>query len=126
VIRVHHVGYVVRDLERYAASLPGLALEKEVIDPVQNARIALYQVGDASRIELIQPLGEGAFTWAHLERAGEGPHHICYEGIGADAIGDYLREYKLMRVRGPVHAVLFDRDVVFAVTRQRAIVEFIL
>jgi methylmalonyl-CoA/ethylmalonyl-CoA epimerase len=126
VIRVHHVGYVVRDLDLYAASLPGLHLEKEVIDPVQNARIALFQVGDASRIELIQPLGETSFTWAHLDRSGEGLHHICYEGIAADAIDDYLRRHRLMRVRGPVHAILFDRDVIFAVTRQRAIVEFIL
>jgi methylmalonyl-CoA/ethylmalonyl-CoA epimerase len=126
MIRLHHVGYVVRDLERYAASMPGLSLEREVVDPVQNARIALYGVGDASRIELIQPFDESAFTWAHLERTGEGMHHICYEGIGADAIDNYLRQYRLMRVRGPVHAPLFDRDVIFTVTRQRAIVEFIL
>ncbi|WP_257550904.1 VOC family protein [Sphingopyxis sp. DBS4] len=126
MIRIHHVGYVVRDLNAYAASLPGLEFEAEVVDEIQNARIALYRVGDASRIELIQPLGESAFTWAHLNRSGEGLHHICYEGIGADAIDDYLRQHRLMRVRGPVHAVLFDRNVLFAVTRQRAIVEFIL
>lgn len=126
MIRIHHIGYVVRDLDRYAASLPGLQFEKEVVDPVQNARLALYTVGDASRVELIQPLDESAFTWAHLDRSGEGLHHICYEGVGADDIDDYLRQNRLMRVRGPVHAMLFDRDVLFAVTRQRAIVEFIL
>jgi methylmalonyl-CoA/ethylmalonyl-CoA epimerase len=126
VIRLHHVGYVVRDLDEYAASLPGLDLEKEVVDPTQNARIALYAVGDGSRIELIQPLDESAFTWAHLKRAGEGLHHVCYEGLDRGAIDDYFRVHRLMRVRGPVHAVLFDRDVVFAVTRRRAIVEFIL
>jgi methylmalonyl-CoA/ethylmalonyl-CoA epimerase len=126
VIRLHHVGYVVRDLDAYEASLPGLICEKNVVDPIQNARIALYQIGDASRIELIQPLDESAFTWAHLDRAGEGLHHICYEGVSADIIEDYLRQHRLMLVRGPVHAVLFDRQVIFAVTRQRAIVEFIL
>ncbi len=126
MIRVHHVGYVVRDLDAYAASLPGLVLEKEVVDPVQDARIALYTVGDASRIELIQPLSEKAFTWAHIARAGEGLHHVCYEGVGASEIDAYLRQYRMLRVRGPIPAILFDRDVVFAVTRQRAIVEFIL
>ncbi|AVF38696.1 VOC family protein [Pandoraea apista] len=126
MIRVHHVGYVVRDLEIYAKSLPGLTLEKEVIDPIQDARIALYTVGDASRVELIQPLSDSAYTWSHLERAGEGLHHICYEGISASDIDDYIRRYRLLRVRGPIPAVLFDRDVIFAVTRQRAIVEFIL
>ena len=126
MIRVHHVGYVVKDLDRFAASLPGLVLENEVVDPLQNARLAIYQVGDASRVELIQPLSDNAFTWAHLERFGEGLHHICYEGISADSLDDHLREHRMMRVRGPMPAILFGRDVVFAVTRQKTIVEFIL
>lgn len=126
MIRIHHAGYVVRDIDTYAASLPGLTLEKKVFDPVQNAQIALFTVGDASRIELIQPLADNAYTWGHLQRSGEGLHHICYEGIGASDIDAYLQKHRLLRVRGPIPAVLFEREVVFAVTRQRAIVEFIL
>jgi methylmalonyl-CoA/ethylmalonyl-CoA epimerase len=125
-MRIHHLGYVVRNIESFQASLPGLILEKAVDDPLQNARLALYSVGDGSRVELIQPHDETAFTWAHLDRAGEGLHHICYEGVTHDVLDDILKRHRLFKIRGPMHAVLFDRDVVFAVTRQRSILEFIL
>lgn len=126
MIRVHHVGYLVRDIEGFAASLPGLTLENSVEDPLQNAKLALYRVGDGSYVELIQPLSSTAFTWAHLNRNGEGLHHVCYEGIPLDALDRVLKEHRMIKVRGPMHAILFGRDVVFAVTRQRSIIEFLL
>lgn len=126
MIRVHHVGYLVRDIERFAASLPGLTLKNLVEDPLQNAKLALYGVGDGSYVELIQPLSSTAFTWAHLNRNGEGLHHVCYEGIPLDALDRVLKEHRMIKVRGPMHAILFGRDVVFAVTRQRSIIEFLL
>ncbi len=123
---MHHVGYLVRDIEGFAASLPGLTLENSVEDPLQNAKLALYRVGDGSYVELIQPLSSTAFTWAHLNRNGEGLHHVCYEGIPLDALDRVLKEHRMIKVRGPMHAILFGRDVVFAVTRQRSIIEFLL
>jgi catechol 2,3-dioxygenase-like lactoylglutathione lyase family enzyme len=125
-VRIHHVGYVVRDAEAYRKSLPGLQLLKTVIDPVQDAELSLYEVGTGSLVELIQPLSPAAFTWEHLERSGEGLHHICYEGIAAADLDLVLRNHRLFKIRGPIHATLFGRDVVFAATRQRAIVEFLL
>lgn len=125
-MKIHHVGYVVKDLERYAESLPGLSLIKAVDDPVQKARLALYDAGGASLVELIQPLEPQAYTWAHLQRAGEGLHHICYEGLDADGVQDVITRHRMIKVLGPVSAVLFDRPVIFAVTRSRAIVEFVL
>jgi len=32
----------------------------------------------------------------------------------------------MLKLRGPMPAILFGRDVVFAMTRQKAIVEFLL
>jgi catechol 2,3-dioxygenase-like lactoylglutathione lyase family enzyme len=125
VIRLHHVGYVVRDIDAYAEGFPGLDFERAVDDPVQEARLALYRAGPAY-IELIAPSGPGAFTWAHLERSGEGLHHICYEGADEAAIEEILRERRMMKIRGPMHAPLFDRPVLFAMTRKKAIVEFLL
>jgi Glyoxalase/Bleomycin resistance protein/Dioxygenase superfamily len=125
-VRIHHIGYVVRNAEEYRKSLPGLCLLKSVVDPIQNAEISLYEVGTGSLVELVQPLSPGAFTWDHLERSGEGLHHICYEGVKADELDIILRQHRLFKIRGPIHATLFDRDVVFAATRQRAIVEFLL
>ena len=124
-IRVSHIGYVVRDIMDYSAGMPGLGHVRTVDDPVQNARLGLYQVG-ASLIELIQPLGPKAFVWGHLSRAGEGLHHICYENLSNAEVEQLILRHKMVKVRGPLHAVLFDRQVVFAVTRNRSVVEFLL
>jgi methylmalonyl-CoA/ethylmalonyl-CoA epimerase len=124
-MRLHHIGYVVRDIEAFAAGFPGLAFERDVEDPLQKARLALYRAAPAW-IELIQPHGPEAFTWAHLERAGEGLHHICYEGADETAVEEILRERRMLKIRGPMHAPLFDRPVLFAMTRTKAIVEFLL
>jgi Glyoxalase/Bleomycin resistance protein/Dioxygenase superfamily len=125
-LRVHHVGYVVRDIEAFASSMPGLTLKKTVEDPLQNAKLSLYSVGDSSYVELIQPSDASSFTWAHLQRTGEGLHHICYEGILKHEIEPLFKKHRLFKVRGPIFAPLFEREVVFAITRQRAILEFLL
>lgn len=125
-MRIHHVGYIVKNIDLYAQSLPGLVLENRVHDPLQHADLALYKVGDGSYIELIQPISEKAFTWAHLAKYGETMHHICYEGVAIEHLDQLLKKHRMMKIRGPIHAILFNRDVVFAVTRQRAIVEFLL
>jgi hypothetical protein len=127
VIGIHHVGYVVKNIEQYSQSMPGLSLEKSVEDPMQRATLALYSVGNGNcLIELIQPHDEKAYTWAHLQRNGEGMHHICYCGLDADAVVKLITAHRMLKVLGPIPAVLFDRPVIFAVTRTRALVEFLL
>jgi Glyoxalase/Bleomycin resistance protein/Dioxygenase superfamily len=125
-MRVHHIGYVVHDIAKFERSLPGLVVEKIVEDPLQNATLALYSIGSGSLVELIQPHDSSAYTWAFLDRVGQGLHHICYEGIAPHDLNAVLAKHKLFKVLGPINAVLFDRDVVFAMTRERTIVEFLL
>lgn len=125
---LHHVGYVVRDIEAYARGLPGLEQMRVVDDPLQHARLALYGIAGSSSpyVELIQPLIPEAFTWQHLDRAGEGLHHICYGGLDEAGVLALICERRMLKVRGPIPAVLFGRDVIFAVTQKKAIVEFVL
>lgn len=124
--RIHHVGYVVSDIDTYAASFPMATLENAVFDPLQNAKIAIYAVGGGARLEFIQPSGPDSFTWAFLQRSGAGLHHVCYEVVDLTRLDQIIRDHKMLKLRGPMPAVLFGRDVVFAMTRQRAIVEFLL
>lgn len=123
---LHHVGYVVDDIEAAVKSMPGLTRVKTVEDDIQNARLCLYRLGGDTQVEFIQPLSDAAFTWSWLEQNGAGLHHVCYDGIDARKLDSVLREHRLLKVRGPMPAVLFDRDVVFAMTRQRTILEFVL
>ena len=123
---VNHVGYVVRSIDNFRQTLPPLNLIKAVDDPVQRARIALLGLSGGSAIELIQPVDSESFTWNFLEKYGEGIHHVCYEGYSIEELEVIFRERRMIKIRGPIPAPLFDRDVIFAMTKSRAIVEFII
>ena len=124
--RIHHIGYVVDDIEGYASGFPGAILENSVFDPLQGAKLAVYTVGNGVRLEFIQPAGPDSFTWGFLQRSGSGLHHICYEGFELAEVTKAILDRRMLKLRGPMPAVLFGRDVVFAMTRQKAIVEFML
>jgi len=98
----------------------------EAEDPEQKARLALYSGHSDAFIELIQPMCDESFTWNFLQKNGEGFHHLCYEAT-LDEIMKYSVEKKLVKVLGPVPAVLFgNRDVMFYVDRNRMVVEFLI
>ena len=124
--RIHHIGYVVSNISNYSSAFPEIVLENSVFDPLQEANLSLYKVGDGSLLEFIQPVGERSFTWGFLQSRGDGLHHVCYEGMSLDVIEQFIRLHKMFKLRGPMPAILFNRDVVFAITRQKAILEFML
>lgn len=123
---LHHVGYVVRDITCYqkVLNLPSPLIQ--VTDPMQQALIALFKQPGNPYIELIQPLNESSPTWNFLQKHGEGFHHHCYECM-EEAMWQQVTSQRMIKVMGPVPAVLFDgRTVYFFVTRKMEIVEFLL
>lgn len=125
-MKVHHIGYVVRSIEAAAGALPGLRLVDKVFDPIQQAELALYAL-DNINIEFICPSGEQSFTWRFLDKTGGGYHHLCYEADSLEAVDREIRAHRMVKVLGPVPAVLFGgRQVVFAYSRNKDIVEFLV
>ena len=124
--KLHHIGYVVEDIDDFKKSFPSMSTIAVVNDPVQHARIELLAPDQGSYIELIEPASPDAFTWNFLKKKGQGPHHICYEGYSQDELNSLFLEKKMIKLRGPIPAVLFDRQVIFAMSRTKCIIEFIL
>lgn len=124
--KVNHVGYVVKSIEAFKKTLPPMNLIKLVEDPVQRAKIELLGLPHGSSIELIEPLDSQSFTWNFLEKHGDGIHHVCYEGYSIQEIEKIFLERRMINLRGPMPAILFGRDVIFAMTRSKSIVEFII
>jgi len=106
---VTQIGIIVRDIEasieQYCAIL---GLEKPpviVTDPYDKAntryrgqptearaKLAFFHVGQVD-IELIEPLG-GQSTWQeHLDKKGEGVHHIAFVVPDPDAAVAHLAEH---------------------------------
>jgi len=81
LIRVHHVGLVVRRLEDGLAlwqDLLGLRIAKQATVRDQGVRAALLPIG-RSEIELLEPIDPEGGVAKFLEKRGEGLHHVCFE-----------------------------------------------
>lgn len=124
--KIHHVGYVAEDIETFKNSFVQMNLVSKILDVIQDAKIELLTVGDGSFVELIQPLSPKAFTWNFMRKNKQGLHHICYEGYSLEEVEELITKTKMMKIRGPIPAILFNRDVIFAMTRSRDIIEFII
>ena len=126
-MKLHHTGFVVADMAKFAKYHPLGACVAEVEDPLQNAKLALFRNHSDVFTELIQPLGESAFTWNALQKNGNHFHHFCYTVNQLDQADKLASEYRMLKVLGPIPAVLFaGLEVVFYYTRNQQIVEFII
>jgi len=124
-IRLHHLGIIVADIEAYLRQSLWQPERPVVTDPIQQARLCLTKAapGDATFIELVQPLGESSPLWGALQRGG-GWHHLCL-AVTTQAAGDALmRERRLLAVTPWQPAVLFGgRMVRFVYSRNRELLE---
>ena len=73
-----HIGIAVESIDDGLDIYEALGLEVEAIEvvPEQGVRVAFLPVGD-SRLELLEPTGPDSPIARHLERRGQGLHHIC-------------------------------------------------
>jgi methylmalonyl-CoA/ethylmalonyl-CoA epimerase len=80
VTQINHIGIAVKDLETAARVYEAMGLSvSEIVDvPEQKARVAFIPVGEAA-IELVQPTSEDSPVAGHLEKRGEGLHHLALQ-----------------------------------------------
>lgn len=126
-MKLHHIGYIVKDITQYEKNLLFEEKIKQIFDPVQNSNMSLYSNFNDAFIELIQPLNEESFTYNFLQKSGSSYHHLCYEVSSREELMSIAGEQKLIIVKGPIPAILFDnREVWFYYSRNKQIVEFVI
>jgi methylmalonyl-CoA/ethylmalonyl-CoA epimerase len=79
--RVHHIDYVVRDLEQALEQMRRLfSLEPVTLKVLEGSRkVALFEIGDL-RLALVEPLdGQESLAGRWLREHGEGFFHIAFE-----------------------------------------------
>ena len=92
-VRVDHIGIAVESVTDAEPLLRLLGAEKLVHeeDPTGAFRWAYYLLGDASRVELIEPVeGEESFLTDFLAERGPGMHHVTLEVADMDAAAEAL------------------------------------
>jgi len=84
-IRVDHVGIAVESVAAAAPVLQALGCERLLDETVEGRfRWVYYRLGDASRIELVEPVAEDTFLTDFLDRNGPGLHHVTLEVADID------------------------------------------
>lgn len=85
--KIHHVGYVVPDLDAAIALHErqyGVGVVVREVLPDQGVEAAALEVG-TGQIELIQPVDPDGSVARYLERRGAGLHHTAFEVEDLDA-----------------------------------------
>ncbi|WP_273845176.1 methylmalonyl-CoA epimerase [Rubrobacter calidifluminis] len=78
--RIHHLGYVVRDLRSAVAfyeEVFGMRHLQTEMSEEQGVLAARLQAGDVE-LELLQPTNPDSPVGRFLARRGEGMHHVAY------------------------------------------------
>jgi len=103
-VRVDHVGIAVHSVEAAEPVLSALGCIRHSDEAVtsdgsvpydeadQDARFrwTYYRIGDASRVELIEPIAADTFLTDFLDRHGPGFHHVTLEVGDLDRLVEHL------------------------------------
>jgi len=127
-MRFHHTGLIVESIATFESRLVYEEKILEVLDPIQDAKLALYKNFGDSFIELIEPISPAAFTWNFLRKANSPLyHHFCYEVTDQNELEKIQIKYRLIPILDPIPAKLFNDELVcFFYTRNKMIVEFLI
>lgn len=96
--KVDHIGVAVRSIDD---ALPFytdvLGMELQGIEEVESekVKVAFIKVGD-TKIELLEPTSVESAIAIHLEKRGEGIHHVA---LGVDSIQERIEEIKAKGIR---------------------------
>jgi len=126
-MKLHHIGIVVRSISGYENNFLYEKKLDEVVDPIQNAKIALYKSFSETLIELIEPINEDSLLWGVLNKRGNHIHHLCYAHHDIDEIIEKSKKLGYLKILGPVRAILFqNKNVIFFYTKNKEIIEFLV
>lgn len=127
-MQIHHVGYLVKKMDRAIAAFSGLGYEMEtpvVYDDYREIDICFLTLG-GYRIELISPKNTKSVVAGLLKKLGNCPYHICYccKDINKEVLR--LREKGYVMNDEPHEAIaLSNRKVCFMIHPYLGMIELL-
>ena len=126
-MRVDHIGYAVKDIEKAKKSMEALGYEFDatVEDKDRNVRIAFGEL-DGYRVELVAPMGESSPVDMQLSKIGPTPYHICYKSEDIEADIERLKKSRFKVTVPLVPAIAFNnKKVVFMYSLSVGLIEIV-
>jgi methylmalonyl-CoA/ethylmalonyl-CoA epimerase len=128
-MRLHHVAYLTKNIDRKAdelCRLLGVSRSSEpVVDPGQGVRIVFLDLG-TTQLELIEPAGAESPVAKRVLKS-PGLFHLCFE---VDDLDETLRQLEASEeatiIKPPQPApAIGNRRVAFVVTTGNDLIEFV-
>jgi len=93
IVKINHIGIAVARLGERLKFWEALGLEPGDTETVasEQVRVSFLPVGE-SRIELLESTDASSTVGRHLEKRGEGIHHLALQVCGLDSILDRLQD----------------------------------
>jgi len=128
MLKIHHIGIVVKNIEKYLQNSPYKKNTDVVYDPIQYSNIVMLDgKKNEPLVELIEPMNSKSMTYSFFKKNGNSVHHICYQAKNIDIVDEYIKKYKFKKILGPVEAKIFDnQSVVFAYSSSQGLIEFLI
>lgn len=86
-LTVHHIGYLVKKIEKAIQTFQSLGYEIEqdtTYDDIRKVNIC-FLIKDGYRVELVSPVSEDSVVSGLMKKYKNCPYHICYETSDFDA-----------------------------------------
>ena len=103
---IHHIGYLVKKLERaqQAFEALGYGVEQETVRDEFRKVDIVFLLKDGYRIELVSPYAPSSVVGGLLTRTGNSPYHVCYAVDDFDEEINRLREARYVMSSEPAPA----------------------
>ena len=124
---IHHIGYLVKDIEKSALNFENLGYIREnlTFDPIQKADI-LFMNLNGIKIELVAPQ-KNSQIYPLLKNYRDSPYHICYVVENINSAIYELQISGYMMFKEPVEAVAISANakVAFLMKRNVGMIELV-
>ncbi len=127
-MRVHHIGYLVKNLDKARAKFEVLGYSAEgpvTYDDYRGIDIQ-FLINGETRVELIKQVKEDSIVANLYDRYKNSPYHICYIADHFEEDIEYLRKNGFVEIDEPHEApALNDKKVTFFMNASIGIIELL-
>ena len=127
-MKLHHIGYAVKNVEKDKEQFLNLGFEKVsdvIIDDSRKIKI-IFVKKDACLIELIEPISEDSPTYNILKKNGNSPYHICFITDDLEKEIKHLKSESYLNVAKASPAIAFNNNlVVFMYKKEIGLIEIL-
>ena len=126
-MKVHHIGYAVKDIEDAIKTLAklGYVFGDITEDNTQKVKIS-FGVNGTSVVELVSPIGEQSPVDLFLNKVGPTPYHICYEVENIESKIKELRKIGFLQTSDIKNAAAINsRRIVFLSNLNVGLIELV-